>query len=105
MLDFMPLVFLNPVIELVGKKAVETEGCLSIIGVRAPVGRPSGVKVTCKLLNGEVVTIETDGLFARAFQHEIDHLEGILFLDRLSPASKMAVRKRMRQMAANEADK
>lgn len=96
MLEYMPLVFLNPVMELSGPRSIETEGCLSIRGVRAPVGRPSIVRVKFQQLDGSTIEIETDGLLARAFQHEIDHLNGILFLDRLSPAAKMAIRKQLK---------
>jgi peptide deformylase len=96
MLEYMPLVFLNPVMELSGPRSVETEGCLSIRGVRAPVGRPSVVRVKFQELDGSIIEVETDGLLARAFQHEIDHLNGVLFLDRLSPAAKMAIRKQLK---------
>lgn len=96
LLDFMPLVFLNPELTLEGPRAIETEGCLSIRGVRAPVGRPSQVRVKFLTLEGDLVEVETDGLLARAFQHEIDHLDGVLFLDRLSPAAKMAIRKQLK---------
>lgn len=98
MLEYMPLVFLNPVMELSGPRSIETEGCLSIRGVRAPVGRPSIVRVKFQQLDGSTIEIETDGLLARAFQHEIDHLNGVLFLDRLSPAAKMAIRKQLKGM-------
>lgn len=98
MVEHMPLVFLNPVMELDGPRAVETEGCLSIRGVRAPVGRPSIVRVRFQQLDGSEIEVETDGLLARAFQHEIDHLDGILFLDRLSPAAKMAIRKQLKSL-------
>jgi len=93
--EIMPLVFINPELELLGAKAVETEGCLSILGLRAPVGRPAEVRVRCQLLSGETLVIETDGLLARAFQHEIDHLNGILFLDRLSNSAKAAIRRKL----------
>lgn len=98
MIDFMPLVFLNPVMDLDGPRAVETEGCLSIRGVRAPVARPSIVRVKLQQLDGSSIEIETDGLLARAFQHEIDHLDGVLFLDRLSQAAKMAIRKQLKAL-------
>jgi peptide deformylase len=98
LVEHMPLVFLNPIMELDGPRAVETEGCLSIRGVRAPVGRPSIVRVRFQQLDGAEIEVETDGLLARAFQHEIDHLDGILFLDRLSPAAKMAIRKQLRSL-------
>lgn len=98
MVEQMPLVIINPVLELDGPRAVETEGCLSIRGVRAPVGRPSIVRARFQQLDGSVVVVETDGLLARAFQHEIDHLDGVLFLDRLSPAAKMALRKQLKHL-------
>jgi peptide deformylase len=98
MMEHMPLVILNPILELDGPRAVETEGCLSIRGVRAPVGRPSIVRVKFQQLDGSEIELETDGLLARAFQHEIDHLDGILFLDRLSPAAKMAIRKQLKSL-------
>jgi peptide deformylase len=98
MTEHMPLIVINPVMELDGNRAVETEGCLSIRGVRAPVGRPSEVRVRFQQLDGSEVTIETDGLLARAFQHEIDHLDGVLFLDRISPAAKMAIRKQLKAL-------
>lgn len=102
MLDHMPLVFLNPQIELDGPRCVETEGCLSIRGVRSPVTRPSSCRVTYTQLDGETAVIETDGLLARAFQHEIDHLDGVLFLDRLSPAARMGVRKQLKHAGLEE---
>lgn len=60
------------------------------------MGRPSQVRVKFLTLEGDLVEVETDGLLARAFQHEIDHLDGVLFLDRLSPAAKMAIRKQLK---------
>jgi peptide deformylase len=102
MLEHMPLVFLNPELELDGSKSVETEGCLSIRGVRAPVARPSTCRVKFTDLAGETAVIETDGLLCRAFQHEIDHLNGVLFLDRLSPASRMAIRKQLSKAGLSE---
>ena len=99
MMECMPLVILNPELSLDGPRAIETEGCLSIRGVRAPVGRPSQVRVKFQMLDGQVVELETDGLLARAFQHEIDHLNGVLFIDRISPAAKMAIRKEMKKFA------
>jgi peptide deformylase len=100
--EFMPLIILNPELELDGSKSVETEGCLSIRGVRAPVARPSTCRVKFTSLDGESAVIETDGLLCRAFQHEIDHLNGVLFLDRLSPASRMAIRKQLSKAGLSE---
>jgi len=96
--DFMPLVFFNPELEFGKKKELEMEGCLSIQGINAKVNRPADVSAKLHLMDGRVVTIETDGLFARAIQHETDHLNGILFTDRVAPASKLSVRRKLKQL-------
>lgn len=96
LLDFMPIVFLNPKIEGGKDKEAGEEGCLSIPELRARVTRPESIKVTYETLDGETVTVETDGLLARAFQHEIDHLNGVLFIDRVSAAAKVGVMRRLK---------
>ena len=75
----------------------ESEGCLSIPGIEEAVTRP--VRVTVKALSpdGESVRIDADGLLARVLQHEIDHLDGVLFIDRLSPFKRKIVLKRWRK--------
>lgn len=83
-----PLALVNPVIERAQGWAEGVEGCLSIPGVEGAVCRFESVAVRGTDGNGEPVTVEAGGILARALQHEIDHLEGILFIDRLStPAS------------------
>jgi peptide deformylase len=100
--DHMPLVFLNPEIELSGPKEAESEGCLSIHEIRAKVKRPTIVKAKMPQLDGSVKEIETDGLLARAIQHEVDHLNGILFTDRLSTTTKTRLRKKLKDLANAE---
>lgn len=95
MASIMPLVFINPTLELRGEKEVDVEGCLSIHDVQAKVNRPSEVKATLPQLDGSVLVVETDGLLARAIQHEVDHLDGVLFTDRLSSAAKLGVRRKL----------
>jgi peptide deformylase len=97
--SIMPIVIINPEIELLGPKERDREGCLSIDGVRAEVTRPTEIKCELTTLTGERITLETDGLLARAFQHEIDHLNGVLFIDRLSPAAKVSVRRQLKRIA------
>ncbi|MEA2087428.1 MAG: peptide deformylase [Candidatus Caldatribacteriota bacterium] len=77
------IVLINPIITQSEGEVVEEEGCLSIPGVYSKVRRSS--KVTIKALNenGDPIEITKEGLTARAFQHEIDHLDGILFIDRI----------------------
>ena len=82
--DTMPVVFLNPKLELGSAKVLGQEGCLSIPTLRNEVRRSGVVKVTYQTLEGGTVTMEADGLLARAFQHEIDHLNGVLFIDHIS---------------------
>lgn len=100
MVDIMPLVFINPKLELEGPRESDTEGCLSIEDIRANVRRPSIVKATLQLLDGSVIELETDGLLSRALQHEVDHLNGILFVDRISPAAKVSIKRKLRRLGS-----
>jgi peptide deformylase len=97
--SIMPLVFINPELEFGPEKDFGMEGCLSIQGLRAEVKRPLDVRATLPQLDGSVRVVETDGLLARALQHEIDHLNGVLFTDRLPAASKVAMRNRLKRLA------
>ncbi|MEJ6718037.1 MAG: peptide deformylase [Akkermansiaceae bacterium] len=97
--DWMPLVFINPVLELGLTKESATEGCLSIDGINAEVRRSSEVKATLELLDGRKVVVEADGLLSRAIQHEADHLNGILFVDRLSTAAKVSIRRKLKRLS------
>jgi len=96
--DVMPLVFINPELELDGPRETDTEGCLSIHDIQAKVRRPSIVKATLPQLDGSIMELESDGLLARALQHEVDHLNGILFVDRISPASKLSVKRKLKRL-------
>lgn len=77
-------VFINPVITHRKGSAQREEGCLSLPELFAEVTRPEKVKVNAYDLSGNELSLELDGLFARAFQHEVDHLDGVLFIDRLN---------------------
>jgi peptide deformylase len=96
--SIMPLVFINPELAFGQAKEFGMEGCLSIRGIRAEVRRPESVKATLPQLDGTVLEIETDGLLARALQHEIDHLNGVLFVDRLPPVAKVSMRNRLKRL-------
>ena len=102
--ESMPMIFLNPQLNLGKDKDLDQEGCLSIPGLRDKVRRSSDISVTYTTLEGETLTVETDGLLARAFQHEIDHLNGILFIDRLSAAAKLGSKRRLRRLQEDWAD-
>jgi len=88
-LEFMPLVLLNPVIEAFGKIRMESEGCLSFPGLRGDVPRPRSVRIRAHTIDGTDLEFEADGLLARAVQHEFDHLQGILFIDRMSEDNRL----------------
>jgi len=98
--DVMPLVFINPKLELDGPKEIESEGCLSIHDIRANVRRPTMVKATLPQLDGSVIELETDGLLSRAIQHEVDHLNGVLFVDRISAAAKVSIKRKLRRLGS-----
>jgi len=92
--DGSRIAMINPVIAEASGKASEEEGCLSIPDVYAEVTRPERIVLEATGRDGEPYRLEADGLLARAIQHEIDHLDGILFLDRLSPLKRrLLVRK------------
>ena len=96
--DIMPLIFVNPELEFGDEKDVMNEGCLSIPDLRADVTRPEQLTAKLTLLDGSRVTIETDGLLGRAIQHEVDHLNGVLFIDRLKPTAKNRLRTSLKRM-------
>lgn len=93
-------VFINPVISRRQGNAEAEEGCLSFPGIHANVRRPERIVVSAYDLRGEEMHLELDGLFARVVQHEYDHLEGIVFIDRLSESAKLAVRDALEELEA-----
>ncbi len=104
MADMMPLVFINPKLEFGKPKAMSEEGCLSFPDLRENIRRSSDVKATLTLLDGTTIVLETDGLLSRAIQHETDHLNGILFIDRVSAAAKIGMKRRLREVQEDWAD-
>jgi peptide deformylase len=96
--DIMPLIFVNPRLELGKEKITAEEGCLSFPDLRENIRRSVQVKATLQTLDGETLVIETDGLLSRAIQHETDHLNGILFIDRLSAAAKIGLKRKIKRL-------
>ena len=91
-------VIVNPIIEEVAETTeTELEGCLSIPGIQVEVERPTGVTLSGQDASGAPLRIETTGLLARIFQHEIDHLDGVLILDRTDRESRKAAMREMRE--------
>lgn len=91
-------VLVNPVIKNRKGRTVEEEACLSVPGVNGKVRRASRVLVEATNLQGEKQEIEAEGLLARVLQHEIDHLDGRLFIDRLSPVAKIQAQGLLKDM-------
>ena len=92
LLPRMPLVLINPeIISSSSSKSTRDEGCLSIPDIYAPVERPEKVVLRSMTLDGEMIEVECGGLLGRCIQHELDHLEGKCFTDRLSPEAAREV--------------
>ncbi len=96
--SFMPLVLVNPVIEL--SKATEegVEGCLSFPELNGDIVRATSVKVKAKKLDGTPMEFEARGLLSRAVQHEVDHLNGILFIDRMNSAVRTSLAGKLKRL-------
>lgn len=93
LLPKMPLILVNPQIITASQATCDREeGCLSIPELYAPVTRPESIMLHTQTLSGESINIECGGLLGRAIQHEIDHLDGILFIDRLSPEERIKIK-------------
>ena len=89
---------MNPLIGEVAETMEKVvEGCLSIPGIQVEVERPTGVTVYAQDARGAPLRIEASGLLARIFQHEIDHLNGVLILDRTDRESRKAAMREMRE--------
>jgi peptide deformylase len=89
------LVLVNPAFEARDGMQLELEGCLSLPGIEATVARPARVRVRHLDREGRERTVTGDGLLARALQHEIDHLDGVLFVDRLPLLSRRILLRRL----------
>jgi peptide deformylase len=94
----MPLVLINPEIRPGGPTEMGTEGCLSFPEITGEIERAVSVVVRAQDLQGNTIEVEASGLLARAIQHEIDHLNGILFIDRMSSAAKAALSSRLKRL-------
>ncbi len=98
-------VFINPVLS--NKRGLDEaeEGCLSLPGLYAPVKRPERVVINAYTLEGEEINEELDGLLARLVQHETDHLDGVLFIDRLSSTAEITIKEPLQEFELNFASR
>lgn len=102
--DNAPIVLINPeILEQEGESVIE-EGCLSIPELKAEVKRPEKIIVSARTLDDEEIIIEDESLLARVLQHEIDHLNGILFIDHLSRKKQKRLKAKLRQIRQEHAE-
>jgi len=94
----MPLVLISPEIELQGATETGVEGCLSFPEITGDIERATSVTVRAQTLESNAIEIEATGFLARAIQHEGDHLNGILFIDRMNSAAKAALSSRLKRL-------
>lgn len=95
------IALINPEIVTMTGRQVEEEGCLSLPDIREKVQRAEHVKVRAQNVDGEWFEVEGDGLLARALQHEIDHLDGVLFIDRISRLKRELVMRKIKKLQKN----
>ncbi|HEY2626223.1 MAG TPA: peptide deformylase [Candidatus Udaeobacter sp.] len=94
----MPLVLINPGIKLAGETELAMEACLSFPEITGEIERAKSVTISAQTLEDGQIEIEATGLLGRAIQHEVDHLNGILFIDRMNSAAKAALSSRLKRM-------
>jgi len=99
--DVMPLVLINPRITPLGEPAKGPEGCLSFPEIYADVARPEWVEVEALNGEGKSIRFKAGGLLSRAIQHEVDHLNGILFIDRMSSDAKAEIKAEIETLQAD----
>ena len=98
-----PRVFVNPHIVERSGEMISEEGCLSVIEYRAEIKRAESIKLEFQDLQGESRTMEAEGLLSICIQHELDHLQGILFIDHLPMLKQKMVKKRLAKLAREAA--
>ncbi len=98
-------IYINPSIETSGDMEVNEEGCLSLPGIFAKIKRFKECTVTATDLEGNEFTEKGEGLLARAFQHEYDHLEGMMIKDRFNRVQQIGARRRLKQLQEDYEDR
>ena len=99
-----PMIFINPTVEVLGQEEkIYGEGCLSVPGFFEDVSRPDKIKITALNLDGEEFSIEAEDLLAVAVQHEMDHLDGKIFVDFLSNLKRQRIKQKLIKISRTEA--
>ena len=92
--------FLNPrIVQKSKKQETDEEGCLSLPGLYIPIKRSAKIELTAQTPDGEEVHLKAQGLAARILQHEVDHLNGKLIIDRINPFKRLKLRHELREIA------
>lgn len=98
-----PRAIVNPeIVDTVGEKVTGEEGCLSFPGLYQLIERPPKVTIKAINLDGKEYYFEAQGLIARVIMHEIDHLDGVLFIDKLTPAQRSLIKNKLSRIKAGE---
>jgi len=97
-----PLMLINPEIESLEGESIAEEGCLSIPDVTADIKRAEKAVVTALNMDGEEIRVEGEGFLSRALQHEIDHLNGVLFIDHVSGLKRQLLRGKLRKLVKEQ---
>jgi peptide deformylase len=97
---FMPLVLLNPEVKGIGDPVSASEGCLSFPEIYADITRPGQADVRATNDKGKILQFRCGGLLSRAIQHELDHLNGVLFIDRMARADKDELKEQLDELQA-----
>ncbi len=98
--SLMPLVLINPQVTPAAPPVAGPEGCLSFPEIYEDISRPESVEITALDRHGNPISFKAGGLLARAVQHEVDHLNGILFIDRMAAADKQALKPHLEELQA-----
>ena len=102
-------VYINPTLTITNPElTVHDEGCLSLPEIRGDIQRPKGIRIEATDLDGKTVSITSEDFIARVWQHETDHLNGVLIIDKMNPMDRLATRKAVRDLEAaakSKADK
>jgi peptide deformylase len=93
------MVFINPVVNKAKGAAEAEEGCLSLPGINAPVKRNKSLHINAYDMTGREINTEVEGYLARIIQHEVDHLDGVLFIDRLSDEMRRPLEEQLQSLA------
>ncbi len=95
-------VYVNPTVKPEGSLEQNEEGCLSVPGIYTKIKRYSRASVTATDLDGKLFSEQAEGLYARALQHEFDHIEGVTIVNRLSTTARIANRKQLKKLEENQ---